>query len=75
MLQLKGLGIDWQSFHSHHSNVWYFYLFAVYGFFQTNLDGPERGRGYPIQIGYFKGSGPIFRARIEEVPGGTAGMK
>ena len=50
-------------------------MFAVNGFFQTNLDGHERGWGYPIRIGYLKGSGPIFRARIEDVPGGTAGMK
>ena len=50
-------------------------MFAVYGFFQTNLDRPERGQGYPVQVGYLKGSGPAFRARIEEVPGGNAGMK
>ena len=33
----------------------------------------ERRQGYLFQIGYLKGTGPVFRGRLIEVPGGDAG--
>ena len=50
-----------------------FYSFPVYGFLKTSIVGSERAKGYPIEIGYSKGTGNVFRGRIEEVPGGSAG--
>lgn len=45
----------------------------MYGFLQTRIVDRERGQGYPFQIGYLKGTGPIFSGIMEEVPGGSAG--
>ena len=46
--------------------------FLVYGFLQTRIVERERGQGYPFEVGYVKGTGRVFRGRIEEVPGGSA---
>ena len=51
------------------------FIFSVYGFLQTRIAERERGQGYLFEIGYLKGTGRVFRGRIEEVPGGTAGNK
>ena len=55
------------------SQLMIFMIFLVYGFLKTRIVGSERGQGYPIQIGYLKGTGGVIRGRIEEVPGGNAG--
>ena len=47
--------------------------FLVYGFLQTRIVERERGQGYPFEVGYVKGTGRVFRGRLEEVPGGSAG--
>lgn len=46
----------------------------MYGFLQTRIEGSERGQSYSFQIGYSKGTGPLFRGTIQELPGGTAGI-
>ena len=54
------------------SHLLFFVYFLVYGFFQTRIMEREREQGYPFEIGYVKGTGRVFRGRIDEVPGGSA---
>ena len=54
------------------SHLLFLTLFLVYGFLQTRIVEHERDQGYSFEIGYVKGTGGVFRGRIEEVPGGSA---
>ena len=54
------------------SHLLFLVYFLVYGFLQTRIVEHERGQGYPFEVGYVKGTGRVFRGRIDEVPGGTA---